>query len=121
MARILVIDDEEQVRILFERMLDREGYEVISCSNGKDGLNAYRRNLPDLVITDLVMPEKEGIETIMDLRSEFPQAKIIAISGGGRIVPQTCLDIAGHLGAQRTFPKPVERKQLLDAIRQLLV
>ena len=66
------------------------------------------------------MPEKEGIETIMELRQEFPDVRIIAISGGGRVDAKDHLKVAKHLGAQYTFPKPVERKQLLKAVRDLL-
>ena len=102
------------------RILEREGYEVVTVPDGKEGVKCYRENPTDLIITDLIMPEKEGIETITELRRDFPDVKIIAISGGGRINPKAYLGIAEYLGAQYTFSKPVERKELIKAVQDLL-
>src|SRR5688572_234064 len=84
MQRILVIDDDEQVRALLYEILDRAGFKVVEATNGVEGLKLYRAQPADLVITDLIMPEKEGVETILELRREFPDVRVVAISGGGR-------------------------------------
>lgn len=85
MTRILVIDDEPQVRAMLRQMLEREGYEVVEAEEGEEGMRRYREQPVDLVITDILMPQKEGIETIRALRRTNPGVKIIAISGGGRM------------------------------------
>jgi CheY-like chemotaxis protein len=120
MARILVIDDDEQVLDMLYESLTREGYDVLRASNGEQGLRRYRQEPVDLIITDIIMPEKEGIETIIELRQDFPDVKIIAMSGGGRIGTNDYLHLAKIFGVQRTFTKPVAREQLLDAITELL-
>jgi DNA-binding NtrC family response regulator len=120
LARILIIDDDVQILNMLRQTLEREGYDVLKASNGKQGIRLYREEPVDLIITDIIMPEKEGIETILELKRDYPDVKIIAISGGGRIGPEEYLDMAEKLGAQRTFIKPVERKQLLNAVRNLL-
>jgi len=119
-ARILIIDDDPQILGMLRQTLEREGYEVIDASDGKEGLKLYQENPTDLIITDLIMPEKEGIETIMELRRDFPDVKIIAITGGGRIDPKQYLSMAKSFGAQYTFTKPVARAELLKAVRKLL-
>jgi len=120
MALILIIDDNNQFRAMLREMLERTGYEVVEASDGKEGIKLYRENPTDLIITDLIMPEKEGIETIMELRRDFPDVKIIAISGGGRLDPGQYLIMAKSLGARYTFAKPVEREELLQAVEELL-
>ena len=120
MARILIIDDDPQILDMLRQTLEREGHEIVDASDGKEGLKLYRENPTDLIITDLIMPEKEGIETIMELRRDFPDVKIIAISGGGRLDPGQYLSMAKSFGAQYTFAKPVERKELLQAVEGLL-
>lgn len=120
MARILVIDDEQQARTLFHNLLVRAGHETVTVPDGEDGLHLMERQPFEVVVTDLVMPGKEGIETIMDLRAQYPEVKIIAISGGGRIGPDNYLEAAAGLGADRTFAKPVKREDLLAAIDELL-
>ncbi|HPG37760.1 MAG TPA: response regulator [bacterium] len=119
-ARILVIDDEEEVREILKQMLELEGYQVITAGDGNQGLKLFRQNPTDLVITDIIMPEKEGIETIIELRNEFPNVKIISISGGGRISPTDYLTMSKKLGAVKSFTKPFERKKLLKAVEELL-
>jgi DNA-binding response OmpR family regulator len=120
MARILIIEDDSQVREMLRQMLERAGYEVLDVPNGKEGIRLHRQKPTDLIITDLIMPEKEGIETIIELRSDFPEAKIIAISGGGRVGPMDYLNAAQKFGAVRTFSKPFERRELLEAVSALL-
>lgn len=120
MAGILIIDDDVQILNMLRQTLECEGYDVLEASNGKQGIKLYRENPADLIITDIIMPEKDGIETILELKRDYPDVKIIAISGGGRINPEDYLDIAKKLGAHRIFAKPVERKELLNAVRDLL-
>lgn len=120
MASILIIDDEDQIRRMMRTMLERAGYEVADAPNGKEGIEYCRKRLPDLVITDLIMPEKEGLETIIELRQEFPDLKIIAMSGGGRITADSYLGIARKFGAIRTFVKPIDRNDLLTAVEEAL-
>ena len=120
MGRILLIDDNVQILNMLRQILEPEGYEVVDAINGNEGIRLYREKPTDLIITDLIMPEKDGIETIMELRRDFPDVKIIAISGGGRSHPGPYLKIAKEVGAQYTFAKPVKREELLNAVRALL-
>ncbi len=120
MARILIIDDDVQFRAMLRQMLERAEYEVVDAPDGKVGMRLYREEPSDLVITDLIMSETEGIETIRELRRDFPNIKIIAISGGGRIGPEEYLHSAKMLGAQCTFTKPIEREEVLQAVRELI-
>jgi DNA-binding NtrC family response regulator len=120
MASILIIDDDPQVLAMLEQRLTRQGYEVVQASDGKSGVRIYRENPTDIVITDLIMPKKEGIETIMEIKKDFPEVKIIAISGGGRVGSAQYLDIAKAFGARYIFAKPVEMEELLQAINELL-
>ena len=120
MANILIIDDDNQFRTMLRKMVERNGYEVVEASDGKEGIKLYRKNPTDLIITDLIMPDKDGIETIQELRKDFPDVKIIAISGGGRLGPHDYLHLAKMLGAQRTLTKPIELDELLKAIEELL-
>lgn len=120
MKRILVIDDDWQMREMMHQALDRAGYAVVDAANGKIGMNIQRQDPVDLVITDLIMPEKEGIETIRELRRDFPGLKIIAISGGGRAGADGYLSVAKTIGADRTLSKPFDLKQILDTVGELL-
>ncbi len=120
MTRILVIDDEDQVRSMLRQMLEREGYEVLEAPNGKVGIDLCRQEPSDLVITDIIMPDKEGIETILDLRRDFPDVRIIAISGGGRIRPENHLHLAAAAGVLRTLAKPFTRQEILQAVAELV-
>jgi len=120
MSRILLVDDDCQVRSMLKLTLERAGHEVTEAEDGNQAVRKYNAETIDLVITDIVMPEKEGIETIMELRSMNGQVKIIAISGGGRINPDDYLNWARRFGVRHTFTKPVDRDQLLEAIDELL-
>jgi CheY-like chemotaxis protein len=119
MARILIIDDEAQIRMMLSQMLSNEGHAVEAAEDGMAGLKAVKTNPFDIVITDIIMPEKEGIETIMHLKKLYPAIRIIAISGGGRLDPKSILNYAGKLGAEYTFQKPIDRQDLLNAINAL--
>jgi len=120
MARILIIDDEASIRELFLNMLTQEGYDVVEASDGNAGMKLFRDNPSDVVITDLIMPDKEGIETIMELRRDFPDVKIIAISGGGVVHAEEYLRMARGVGADRVFKKPFDVPEMLDAVSELL-
>ena len=120
MARILIIDDESQIRSMLRLMLERVGYEVIEAADGMEGIRQYRDNPADLIITDLIMPNKDGIGMIIELKKEFPQVKIIAMSGGGVNRPEGYLDGAKKLGAARTLTKPIDRDEMLIAVKETL-
>jgi len=120
MARILIIDDEPQIRSMLMLMLERDGYEVIEAPDGVEGIKIYRQNPADLIITDLIMPNKDGIGMIIDLKKEFPDVKIIAMSGGGLNKPDGYLKGAKKLGAACTLTKPIDREEMLEAVRDTL-
>jgi CheY-like chemotaxis protein len=120
MARILIIDDEPQIRSMLRLMLERVGYEVAEAPDGIEGIRRYRENPADLIITDLIMPNKDGIGMIIDLKKEFPKVKIIAMSGGGVNRPEGYLDGAKKLGAARTLTKPIDRDEMLKAVKETL-
>lgn len=120
MPRILIIEDDEQIQLMLKGTLEDEGYEVRIASNGKEGIRCWQQEPFDLVITDLLMPEKEGLETIKELRHESPNTKIIAMSGGLRNNEIDVLNMAKKLGANRTFGKPVPLPEFLKAVEEML-
>ncbi|MBX3745210.1 MAG: response regulator [Verrucomicrobiae bacterium] len=120
MKTILLVDDDNDFRETLGRVLARAGYEVRQATNGREAVASYREAPSDLVITDLIMPEREGIETILELRRLQPEVRVIAISGGGRVGPGDYLRMAQSLGAQRTLSKPFPSDQLLKAIEEVL-
>jgi DNA-binding NtrC family response regulator len=120
MARILLVDDEAAVRELMAIVLQTEGHFILQAGDGNAALTALEANAVDLVITDLVMPGKEGIETIMDIRRRWPQLKVIAMSGGGRGSASDYLEMASHLGARRTLEKPFESEDLVKLVSEVL-
>lgn len=120
MARILIIDDEDQSRNMLSQALTRAGYEVATARDGSEGIALFRTVMADLIITDILMPGKEGLETIMELRRDFPEVKIIAMSGGGRTGNLNFLDIAERLGARRTLQKPFHLQDVLHLVQETL-
>ncbi len=118
MARALVIDDDAQVRQVLRRMLERAGHEVHAVSDGMGAAGLYREHPSDLVITDIYMPEKAGLETILELRTEFPDVKIIAMSGGEGIFDLQPLGTAKRLGVVGTLQKPFRWEDLKAAIEK---
>ena len=120
MARILIIDDEDELRSMLRQMLEQTGHEVTEAVNGAEGIQLYEQDRPDLIITDIIMPEKEGVETIIALRRADPDLPIIAISGGGRLEATDFLTMTKKLGARRTLSKPFRRDQLLEAVGECL-
>jgi CheY-like chemotaxis protein len=117
---ILLIDDDEAVRYAIRRVVEDEGFTVAVAENGQQGLDMLDSVSPALVITDLIMPEKEGLETIVELRKRQPGLPIIAISGGGRDAEPDFLNFARKLGANEVLAKPFEPEQLVDALHRHL-
>jgi len=120
LSRILVIDDDEQVREVLSLMLKHEGYEVLTAANGFDGVNLYKEEGADLVITDILMPGMGGVQTIMELRLISPEVKVIAISGGDQIAPEYYLRVIKNLGTLHEMKKPINRVELIQAVQGLL-
>jgi CheY-like chemotaxis protein len=120
MARILVIDDDELVRATVKAALELAEHEVVVANDGQQGITSYQSGKFDLVVTDIIMPEKEGIETIIELRQHNPAVKIIAISGGGRTSNEIFLDVAKKFGAVDVLAKPFTPKQLLASVKKVL-
>ncbi len=118
--KILVVEDDEAVQKFICKILISAGHSIVAAGNGQECLTEINNN-PDIsvVITDLLMPKKEGIETIIDIKKTWPQIKILAISGGGRIEPEFYLKNAGALGADLTLKKPFTRHDLLRATEEL--
>jgi CheY-like chemotaxis protein len=120
MATILVVDDDRQVCALLKQVLEEQGYTVESALNGIEGMKAYQSHPVDLILLDILMPEKEGLETILDLRREFPKVKIIAMSGGSERAKLNLLDLARRLGAQYTVNKPFQLETITDLVKKAL-
>ena len=120
MPRILVMDDDDMLRPVLRDMLVYEGYEVIEAADGNQGMKACREMKADLVISDVIMPEKEGLEVIRELRRDFPHVKIIAMSGGGQIGALDYLTLAKKMGAHGILAKPFGRDELIAAVQSLL-
>ncbi len=116
MPRILVIDDDAQVRDMLRRMLELAGHEVVVAEDGEAGLKVHAAEPADLIITDILMPNKEGLEIIMCLRRDQPELPIIAISGGGATGGFGYLSTADKLGATVTIAKPFRRDEMLTAV-----
>ncbi|MFQ5549074.1 MAG: response regulator transcription factor [Woeseia sp.] len=129
MPRVLIIDDEEDIRDVLYDVLIHAGFDVNVASTGDEGIDELRSKPADVIVTDIIMPEKDGVTTIREIRKEFPDAKIIAISGGGNFGPDAYepnaiktsayLAAADEAGADVILPKPFERKVLMEAIRAL--
>jgi DNA-binding response OmpR family regulator len=118
--RILVVDDEPTILFLLEQLLAAEGYEVVTASDGDEAHRLARTQWFDLFLVDLIMPRKDGIETILSLRSYRRNAPIIAMSGGWQGGSRTCLPLAGKLGAFSTLAKPFDRETLIMKVRMTL-
>lgn len=117
---ILLIDDEPAVRLGFEQFLKGSGYRVTSAADGREGMRLLRQQNPDLIITDIMMPEMDGLEILIEIKKQHPNIPVIAISGGMKIRPISFLPQAKSFGASRVFTKPVNLPELLAAIQDLL-
>lgn len=130
MTSIIVIDDEEDIRDVLEEVLQRAGFDVATAGNSAEGLELLRDNGADLVITDIIMPGRDGVDTVRDIRAEFPNTRVIVISGGGNVTPMeyepsaiktsAYLASASAAGADVTLTKPFDRGELLTAVRELV-
>ena len=117
--RILIIDDSEIDRMILEEILVQAGYKVTQASDGKEGMEIFRAQTFDLVITDMIMPEKLGIEVLLEMNEDFPEAKVIAISAGDEYGLELDLDMAREIDVP-TISKPFQPEEILDAVRKLL-
>ena len=119
-ARILLIEDDPDALLAIEILLSHLGYKVETARNGREGLKMFRANAPDLVLTDIIMPEAEGIETIIAMRQLQPDTKIVAMSGGGPMNRESLLDMTVKLGATESLAKPFDDDQLAQVIERSL-
>ncbi len=129
MIRVIVIDDDNDIRISLKEVLTRAGFDVDVASDADEGIELLRQKKADLVITDVIMPGKDGVEAVYEIRMEFPNTKIVVISGGGNLMPKgfqpsaiattAYLASASAIGADLTLTKPFNRQELINAVRQL--
>ena len=120
MASVLIIDDQDFVRFTLKQMLERSGHDVIEASNGDEAIRLFESTDPDLVITDILMPDKGGIEIIAELKISYPDLKIVAMSGGGRTENMDYLELASATGADATLLKPFRAQDVLDLVTKTL-
>lgn len=117
---VLIIDDNGAIRAHLQAMVERMGYAVVTAADGFQGLATFRAIHPALVLTDIVMSEKDGIEVIRELRGEYPDVKIIAMSGSGPLGNSDLIDLAVKLGADASMQKPIDRETLKEILGTLL-
>ncbi len=120
MATILIIEDDDDLRMTIAELLEMQGYAVLQASNGCKGLDLVHTRSIDLIITDIFMPDKDGLEVIRELKKGYPHIKVIAVSGGGARGIFRYLDYARKFGVDKAFDKPVDSDVLLDAVEQVL-
>ena len=121
MARILIVDDDKHIRALFREALELSGHAVIEAINGEEGVRVFYEKPADLIITDLLMPVMPGTRLISKLKNDFPDLKIIAISGGGKLYQSgDYLALAKELGATRVLQKPISLKELRNAVEDIV-
>jgi two-component system response regulator (stage 0 sporulation protein F) len=106
------MEDDESIRLALRKYLSRTGHEVLEASNGAEGAAIYNETPPDLIITDILVPDQDGVEALLDLRQNLTDVKIIVISGNA----QEFLPIARDLGAHKTFAKPFQQAEILEAV-----
>jgi DNA-binding response OmpR family regulator len=120
MRKILIIDDEPHILLMLKKMLERAGFEIDLASNGVEGIELFKKSRADLVITDIIMPEKEGLETIREMRRIKSDLKIIAMSGGGKVSADNYLEIAKIFGAAKVIAKPFTKLEMVTAVQELM-
>lgn len=120
MVTVLIVDDEKGIRDVLRKLLEKLDYRVVTAADGDEGLETFRLECPDLVIIDIIMPNREGIETITLMKRENPDVKILAISGGGRAHAMDLLAVAPSAGADATLEKPFRAQELLARIDWLM-
>lgn len=120
MPKVLIIDDEEDIRSVLKDMLNMSGYEVDSAENGKQAKEFYDKTDYDAIITDIIMPEQDGFEVILDFRNKNQLDRVIAISGGRRTSSEDYLSIANHFGVSAIFSKPPNYKELMAKVDEIV-
>lgn len=120
MAKILLVEDDDLVRDMLTQVLQRANHQVIIAANGEEATEYLKKDAPDIMVTDIIMPKKSGITLISEVKNRHPNLEIIAISGGGRLDPAGYLDLSESLGASVSFEKPIDNTALLMAIDLLL-
>jgi DNA-binding NtrC family response regulator len=120
MAKILLVEDDNLVRDMLTQVLQRASHTVICAENGEEATEFLKKETPDIMVTDIIMPKKSGITLISEVKNRHPNMEIIAISGGGRLDPTGYLDLSESLGASVSFEKPIDNTALLMAIDLLL-
>jgi CheY-like chemotaxis protein len=120
MPGVLIVEDDKELREMLKMSLVRRGFTVIEAENGKDAIAHFKPFITDLVVTDLIMPEEDGLKVVIKLRELKPSIKIIAISGGGKVGPGSYLNLAKALGADAIYSKPFSINDLIAKIEQLL-
>jgi two-component system, cell cycle response regulator CpdR len=120
MSGVLIVEDDKDLREMLKMSLLRSGFTVLEAKNGKDAITHFKPALTDLVVTDLIMPEEDGLKVVIKLRELKPSIKIIAISGGGKVGPGSYLNLAKALGADAIYSKPFSINDLTTKIEQLL-
>ena len=120
MPGVLIVEDDKELREMLKMSLLRSGFTVLEAKNGKDAITHFKPALTDLVVTDLIMPEEDGLKVVIKLRELKPSIKIIAISGGGKVGPGSYLNLAKALGADAIYSKPFSVNELTAKIEQLL-
>ena len=120
MKSVLVVDDEPGMREMVKQLLLNEGYHVLEASNGKHAMEFLKNETLELVITDIIMEEMDGVEIILEIRENYPDVKIIAMSGGNKISSEDYLESASELGTDRIFTKPFALSDMLNAIKELI-
>ena len=120
MSKILIIDDDEQFNLMLKSALAIKGYDVDTASNGKEAMALYQSNVYDVIITDIIMPNVDGYEVILDLRRMGMGDRIIAVSGGGRTAADDYLITAKHFNVAATFNKPVDLQALRAKVEEII-
>lgn len=120
MTRVLLIDDEDPFRKTIAKLLARAGYEVVEAENGQVGLRMFERESFDAIVTDIIMPDIEGLELIRTVRAQNPKIPVVAMSGGGRVCGMQPLKVAKILGASTVLFKPFDRNELMEAMAAAL-
>jgi DNA-binding response OmpR family regulator len=120
MPGVLIVEDEKELREMLKISLVRHKYTVLEAVNGKDAITHFKPSITDLVVTDLIMPEEDGLKVIIKLKEMKPSLKVIAISGGGKAGPGSYLNLAKALGADAVYSKPFSINELIARIEQLL-
>jgi DNA-binding response OmpR family regulator len=120
MPGVLIVEDEKDLREMLKISLSRKQFTVMEANNGKDAIIHFKPSVTDIVITDLIMPEEDGLKVIMKLKELKPSLKIVAISGGGKAGPGSYLNLAKALGADAVFSKPFSVQEMISRIEELL-